>query len=94
MQKRKRIYIPTGNPRGRPPKHRAVSATTAPLPVVPSPPPPSVASMRPADAARYVGVSHSTMKKWTTRGIVPSVQIGRIRLIKVSDLDALLTTGT
>ena len=46
--------------------------------------------MRVPDAASYVGVSASLMKKWIKEGRVSSTAIGGVRLISRASLDALL----
>jgi excisionase family DNA binding protein len=46
--------------------------------------------MRIPQAARYIGVSESFMKKLIAQGRVRAVAIGRTRLVLVASLNALL----
>jgi excisionase family DNA binding protein len=85
-EQRRRIYIPTGNPRGRPRKAR-VTPETAPAQ---APPATDVLAMRVADAARAIGVSRSKMKRMVHDREVRSVLVGRMRLIPVEALHELL----
>jgi excisionase family DNA binding protein len=73
---------PIKRPCGRPPgaRNRPRPGETQPLP----------AAMRIPDAARYVGLSGSMVKKLIRQGKVSSVTIGRTRLVLVSSLNALL----
>jgi excisionase family DNA binding protein len=86
---RKRLYIPTGNPRGRPKKIRPQAADVAPVAVEPSPPA-ARAAYRVAEAARAIGVSRSAMKRLVQKGLVRSVTLGRMRLIPTDALSELL----
>jgi excisionase family DNA binding protein len=86
-KKRKRRYIPTGNPRGRPPKPRSlpppsltVAPARAPEPVLP------VLAYRTEAAARACGVSVSYMKRLVADGVIRSVLRGRMRLIPIEAL--------
>jgi excisionase family DNA binding protein len=81
-------YIPTGRPPGRP--RGSVKKLKAELePVVIKP-----AALRPIDAARYISVSESTIRKLVREGRVEAVKIGTVRLITVRSLDRLLVSGT
>jgi excisionase family DNA binding protein len=86
--KRKRPYIPTGNPRGRPRKARPEPAAI-PAPLVP----PSALALRIGQAAQAMGVSASYMKRKVHSGEVPSFKWGRMRLIPVDGLRALMERG-
>jgi excisionase family DNA binding protein len=82
---RKRTYVPTGRPRGRPKGSRNLpKQSEAVLPPV------KPAAMRIPTAAKYLDVSESLIRKWLRQGRVQSVQIGAARLILVSSLDSLL----
>jgi excisionase family DNA binding protein len=92
---RKRLYIPTGNPRGRPRKQRQIAPASEPLAKpAPVPPVPQPLAYRIEDAAQAVGVSTSYMKRKVASGEVPSVKWGRIRLIPADGLRALLERGS
>jgi hypothetical protein len=86
---RKRVYTPTGRPRGRPPgsrnKSKAPEAQITPAlrPV----------ALRVPNAARYADVSVSLMRKWNRQGLVESVTVGGIKLILVASIDRLLGVG-
>jgi excisionase family DNA binding protein len=77
--KRKRRYIPTGNPRGRP---RIVRPPAAEQPVQPPP----QFGYRIAQAARAVSVSVSKMKRMVSTGEMRSVSRGRMRIIPADAL--------
>lgn len=89
-KRRKRPYIPTGRPRGRPPKVVVREPTPAPPPPGPlAIPDPTVLYLRPEAAARAIGVSLSTMKKLVANGTVGSKSIGRMRLVELASLRTL-----
>jgi len=49
------------------------------------------AYLRPADAAKYVGVSTRTLSDWRKRRLLPFVKVShKVCLIKKTDLDATL----
>jgi excisionase family DNA binding protein len=50
-------------------------------------------TMRAPEAARHIGVSLSLMKRWIAEKKVKSTAIGRVRLIFVDSLNALLDSG-
>jgi excisionase family DNA binding protein len=58
------------------------------------PPPVMPAALRLDDAARYLSISPSLLRKLVKQGKLQTVAIGACRVIKVSSLDALLTTGS
>jgi excisionase family DNA binding protein len=66
---------------GRPPK---------PLPDTPALPDPTALTIRPEEAARAVGVSLTLMKRWLKDGRAPSTTVGRVRLVSVAGLRALV----
>jgi excisionase family DNA binding protein len=72
--------------RGRPPgsRNRPKPPTAAAVPVI------APAAMRVPQAARYIGVSESFVKKLIAQGRVRTVAIGRTRLVVVASLNALL----
>jgi hypothetical protein len=78
-------YVPTGRPRGRPPGIKNLHHPAAHPSVEP-------AGMRMDDAARFVGVSPSMMKKLVAKGTVRSVTIGNARIVLVDSLRQLLAT--
>jgi excisionase family DNA binding protein len=84
--KRKRIYIPTGNPRGRPPKTLPVRPAAPPTPILPS----AAIALRIEQAAAAMGVSVSFMKRKVGSGEVASFKWGRMRLIPIEGLRALM----
>jgi excisionase family DNA binding protein len=49
--------------------------------------------MRPIDAARYLGVSESTIRKLIRQGRIEARSIGTARLVLVRSRDALLEGG-
>jgi excisionase family DNA binding protein len=49
--------------------------------------------MRVPDAAVYVGVSPSLMKRWIKEGKVTSIAIGGVRLVHRTSLDRLVGSG-
>jgi excisionase family DNA binding protein len=59
-------------------------------------PPPAIkpAALRPIDAARYLSVSETTIRKLIRDGHVEAVKIGTVRLISVRSLDRLVERGT
>jgi excisionase family DNA binding protein len=88
VKRRRKPYVPTGRPRGRP---KATVSKVAP--------PDRPAALKPAalrvpSAAKYLDVSESLIRKWLKQGVLTSVQIGAARLIPVAGLDALLERRT
>jgi excisionase family DNA binding protein len=51
------------------------------------------AALRIADAAKYLSISESLLRKLVREGRLPSVKIGTIRLIATSSLDRLAERG-
>jgi excisionase family DNA binding protein len=49
---------------------------------------PITAQIRPA--ARLVGVSETTLKKWIRQGLLPVSRIGGVRLVRIDDLNDLV----
>jgi excisionase family DNA binding protein len=43
-----------------------------------------------ANAAKYAGISRATIYNLMTTGRLPSIKLGKRRLIRVADLDAML----
>jgi excisionase family DNA binding protein len=86
----KRRYIPTGYPRGRPRKSPPATPSVA---APPAPPVPQQLAYRIEQAAHAMGVSTSYMKRRVHQGEVPSFKWGRIRLIPVEGLRALMERG-
>jgi hypothetical protein len=81
--KRKRVYVPTGRPKGSKTRPKAPEMLPMLKPV----------TMRISTAARYADVSQSLIRKWIKRGkvqTVPSEKIATMRLVLVESLDALL----
>jgi hypothetical protein len=77
-----------GRPRGRPLGSRnKPKPAEAQAPIRP-------AALRIKNAARYVDVSVSTMRRWVRRRLVEYTEIDGLILIWVSSLDALLGRGT
>jgi excisionase family DNA binding protein len=72
---------PRGRPRGS--RNRTVITKGMAPPI----------TMRAPDAARYVGVSVSLMKRWITEGKVRTTSIGRVRLVFTASLHALVEGG-
>lgn len=52
------------------------------IPICPVEPVPRVA-LQPREAAQAVGVSERTMSAWLNDGTVPSVKVGRCRLVPI-----------
>jgi hypothetical protein len=89
--KRKRPYIPTGNPRGRPRKVRPIAAPGEPPQVA------QQVAYRIKSAARAAEVSESYMKRKVAQGPPHgprSYVKGRMRIILHTDLIEWLTLGT
>jgi hypothetical protein len=86
--RKRKPYVPTGRPRGRPKGSRSRPKPVEALPVV------KPAALRIANAARYADVSVSTMRKWDREGLVESKSIGSLKLILVPSIDRLLRGGT
>lgn len=53
-------------------------------------PNPDRLTYRPAELARALGVEKSTVYRWMESGVVPSVKIEGVRLIRAEDVRALL----
>jgi excisionase family DNA binding protein len=84
--KRKRPYIPTGNPRGRPRKVRSITSPPPSGPVRLASPEPQPLAYRIEAAARAVGISASKMKRMVGKNEIRSVSRGRMRLIPADAL--------
>jgi len=56
-------------------------------------PNPDRLTYRPAELAKALGVDQSTVYRWMEAGVVPSVKIEGVRLIRVEDVRALLARG-
>jgi hypothetical protein len=92
--KRKRIYISSGRPRGRPRKPRPVAPPAPPLAPAPAPPP---ITYRVKQAAAACGFSVSYMKRRVAEGWPRgprSITKGRMVLIFAEDLREWLERGT
>ncbi len=50
-------------------------------------------AVSPAEAARLAGISRSSLYKLLSSGDLPSFKLGKRRLIRVDDLDALLSAN-
>ena len=46
------------------------------------------------EAARVVGVSHWTLRRWAKAGVVPAVRVGRKFLFRRAELEAWLRGGS
>ena len=89
-KRERKPYIPTGRPPGRPRgsvTKRRPPPDAPPLPVKP-------AAMRPIDAARYLSVSYSMIRKLEREGQIEGRRIGTCKLILTASLDRLLERGT
>jgi excisionase family DNA binding protein len=84
--RRKRRYIPTGNPRGRPRKVVPITPPAEPAAMPLASPGPQPLAYRIPAAARAVGVSASKMKRMVGKGEIRSVVRGRMRLIPADAL--------
>lgn len=49
--------------------------------------------LRPREAANYCSVSMQTLYNWMNKGILKSYIIGGTRLLRVSDIDAMIEAG-
>jgi excisionase family DNA binding protein len=76
---------PIKRPRGRP-----KGSKTKPRPPETLPPPVKPAAMRPIDAARYIGVSLSMIRKLARDRRIEARRVGTCKLILVASLDRLL----
>jgi excisionase family DNA binding protein len=76
----------TKRKRGRPPgsRNKPKPRHDVVVPII------APAAMRIPEAARYIGISVSFMKKLIAHGQVRTVAIGRTRLVLVASLNALL----
>jgi excisionase family DNA binding protein len=85
--KRKRPYIPTGNPRGRPRRAaQPAPVSIAPPPVLLAEPPSQPLAYRIPAAAKAVGISASKMKRLVGQGEIRSIVRGRMRIIPADAL--------
>jgi excisionase family DNA binding protein len=50
------------------------------------------AYLRPEDAAAYASIGVRTLYRWITTGKIKPSKIGRVRLIKIADLDRLIAS--
>ena len=50
-------------------------------------------ALRPADAARALGVCPRTLWGWTRDGVIPVVKLGRVTMYRVDDLRAFLAAN-
>jgi excisionase family DNA binding protein len=91
---RKRIYIPTGRPRGRPPKPHVAPPTSTLAAAIDKPSAVPLLVLRTDDAARAVRISKSHMKRLIASGAIPSVKRGRLRLIMLEALRAWVEGGS
>lgn len=48
------------------------------------------AYLRPDDAAAYASIGVRTLYRWIATGKIKPAKIGRVRLVRVSDLDRLI----
>ena len=48
------------------------------------------AYLRPEDAAEYASIGVRTLYRWIATGKLKPAKIGRVRLVRVSDLDRLI----
>jgi excisionase family DNA binding protein len=78
------LHDVTTRKRGRPLGSRNKPRHDVVVPIIPP------AAMRIPEAARYIGISVSFMKKLIAQGRVRTVAIGRTRLVLVASLNALL----
>jgi excisionase family DNA binding protein len=49
--------------------------------------------LRPAEAADYARVGKTTIKRWLESGQVKGYKVKGVRLIRISDIDALIEGG-
>lgn len=49
-------------------------------------------AVRPAEAARLLGISQRLLWSLTNRRVIPAAKVGRVVLYRVEDLDAWLTS--
>jgi excisionase family DNA binding protein len=47
-------------------------------------------ALRPAEAARTIGVDRRTIYRMMDRGDLPSITVGGVRLIRVSDIKTMV----
>jgi excisionase family DNA binding protein len=85
-KRKRKPYVPTGRPRGRP------KATVAKTRSEPEVSPVKPAALRVPSAAKYLDVSESLIRKWLTEKRLASVLVGGTRLILVASLDQLLAS--
>ena len=48
------------------------------------------AYLRPEDAAKYAAIGTRTLYRWIATGKIKPAKIGRVRLVRVADLDRLI----
>jgi excisionase family DNA binding protein len=84
VKAKRKPYVPTGRPVGRPKGSR-----TRPKPEALTPPLPP-RTLQIGNAARYADVSITTMRKWIREGRVPVTRIGVMVLVIREALDAVL----
>lgn len=46
-----------------------------------------------AEASERLAVAPLTLRRWIRRGLVPSVQLGRVRRVRLGDVNALVRVG-
>ena len=86
--KRRKPYVPTGRKPGRPRGSVSRPKAVTDIPTI------KPGALRVADAAKYLSISESMVRKLINDGRLPSVKIGTIRLIPTSGLDRLAEPGT
>ncbi len=50
------------------------------------------AYLRPEDAAKYAAIGTRTLYRWIATGKIKPAKIGRVRLVRVADLDRLIAS--
>lgn len=48
--------------------------------------------LRPEDAAKYAAIGTRTLYRWIATGKIKPSKIGRVRLVRVADLDRLIAS--
>jgi hypothetical protein len=81
---KRKPYVPTGRPVGRPKGSRTRPKPEALTPAV------KPHTLQIPNAARYADVSVTTMRKWEREKRVQVTRIGSLVLVLVDSLDALL----
>lgn len=51
------------------------------------------AYLRPEDAAKYASIGVRTLYRWIATGKIKPAKIGRVRLVKIADLDRLIDSA-